>query len=117
VKTREEIESWHANKRQAIWAKYQQQHKALTDAEDDEIGALNDQYADALKAVAHYDPMLRLIAAAKKVDHGHLGSTNPAIYTSWHRPSAATITGCQRCQEYVDLQSAIDYAEQRRAQG
>ncbi|MFA7267038.1 MAG: hypothetical protein WC054_12065 [Candidatus Nanopelagicales bacterium] len=63
------------------------------------------------------DPMLRLIAAAKKVDHGHLGSTNPAIYTSWHRPSAATITGCQRCQEYVDLRDAIDYAEQRRAQG
>ena len=100
MKTREEIESWHADKRQAIWAKYQQQHKALTDAEDDEIGALNDQYADALKAVAYYDPMARLIAAAKK----------------WHDNHCLSFGACSN-SVCVDLRDAIDYAEQRRAQG
>ena len=75
--------------------------------------ALIKQYYDQMKAAIFArdaalaeldDPMLRLIAAAKKA-------------LPWLSPDAKPRYARERYEALRDLRDAIDYAEQRRAQG
>jgi len=67
-----------------------------------ELTELLDAYEERDRLLAELDdPMLRLIAAAKRAVDSHIDNTGT----------------CGWCDIYAELQSAIDYAEQRRAQG
>ena len=69
-------------------------------AQDEFDGRLADIREQRDAALAELDdPMLRLITAARRAVESH-----------------AAVGPC-RCSRCIDLQSAIDYAEQRRAQG
>ena len=104
MKTREEIEQEYIDKREAIWAlakakhqsnevQYRANAEAITDAELADLDALAAARDAALAELD--DPMARLIAAAKKA------LSCPFLYP--------VMQG--------ELRDAIDYAEQRRAQG
>lgn len=109
MKTREEIEKEYIEGCRAVWAAYEPKLDAILAAEDAELDALNEKRKAALAELD--DPMARLIAAAKKVSrHGHGQFPH---YPNLNLP----VTGCPSCTEQIALRDAIDYAEQRRAQG
>ena len=109
MKTREEIEQEYRKQIDAVLERHMNIHQALI---RDEVSELNVLAAARDAALAELDdPMARLIAAAKKVSrHGHGQFPH---YPNLDLP----VTGCPSCTEQIALQSAIDYAEQRRAQG
>ena len=89
MKTREEIDREWVNQSNAALRQYY-----------DQVDTLKATREAALAELAELDdPMLRLIAAARRTvgRHAALGSC-----------------GCEQCRE---LRDAIDYAEQRRVQG
>lgn len=88
MKTRKEIEKEYENQRAAISDQYYAKIEAARDARDAALAELD-------------DPMARLIAAARG-------------WRESHSTHFITNTNCKACD---DFQSAIDYAEQRRARG
>lgn len=102
MKTREEIE---------------RVYDILVDRAQDEFdGRLADIREQRDAALAELDdPMLRLITAAKKAQTV-CKSHQDEMGVFWHYPNSAPVN-CWRCEAYVELRNAIDYAEQRRAQG
>ncbi len=104
MKTREEIEQEYERDSRAIWEDYKTKTSLLITNRNDNLHAAEVRRDAALAEAALAeldDPMARLIAAAKKWQESH----------SLH---FATNRSCEACD---DFQSAIDYAEQRRAQG
>ena len=97
MKTREEIE---------------RVYDILVDRAQDEFdGRLADIREQRDAALAELDdPMLRLITAAKEVARHPHGE-----FPHWPN-DGLSVTGCVQCAEQKALKSAIDYAEQRRAQ-
>ena len=96
MKTREEIEQEYVLKDAERRERFRQERLALNAREDNERGLLDAARNAALAELD--DPMLRLITAARRAVESH-----------------AAVGPC-RCSRCIDLQSAIDYAEQRRAQ-
>ena len=102
MKTREEIEQEYERDSRAIWEDYWTKTRVLITNRNDNLHAAEVRRDAALAdaALAELDdPMARLITAARRTvgRHAALGSC-----------------GCEQCRE---LRDAIDYAEQRRAQG
>ena len=102
MKTREEIQQEYERDSRAIWEDYWTKTRVLITNRNDNLHAAEVRRDAALAdaALAELDdPMLRLIAAARRTvgRHAALGSC-----------------GCEQCRE---LRDAIDYAEQRRARG
>ena len=108
MKTREEIEREYAAQREAIGAlakakhqnnevQYRANAEAITDAELADLDALAAARDAALAELD--DPMARLIAAGRRAMKSHNGARE-----------------C-RCGQCIEILNAIDYAEQRRAQG
>jgi len=91
VKTREEIEQEYADHRAALSTQYYAKIYAARGRRDAALAELD-------------DPMLRLIAAAKKA-------------LPWLSPDAKPRYARERYEALRDLRDTIDYAEQRRAQG
>jgi hypothetical protein len=119
MKTREEIEQEFNEGCRAVWAAHEPQLNAISAAEAAELDALAEKRKAALDALAEKrkaaldalaekrkaalaeldDPMLRLIAAARRAVDRHAAP------------------GACRCEQCRELRDAIDYTEQRRAQG
>ncbi len=98
MKTREEIQQEWVGRNQTALKQYYAQMDAAKVARDAALAELD-------------DPILRLIAAAKEVvRHPH------GEFPHWPN-DGLSVTGCVQCAELKALKSAIDYAEQRRAQG
>jgi len=91
VKTREEIEQEYADHRAALSTQYYAKIYAARAVRNAALAELD-------------DPMARLIAAAKKA-------------LPWLSPDAKPRYARERYEALRDLRDAIDYAEQRRAQG
>ena len=111
MKTREEIERVYDEGCRAVWAAHEPQLNAISAAEAAELDALAEKRKAALAELD--DPMLRLIAAAKKAKTAWNSHQDELGF--WHYPSASPVN-CGRCDAHVELRYAIDYAEQRRAQ-
>ena len=88
MKTREEIEQEYQNNAENLFVEYGDRIRELAKVRDAALAELD-------------DPMARLIAAAK-------------AWRDSHSNHFITSINCKACD---DFQSAIDYAEQRRAQG
>ena len=121
MKTREEIEQEFNEGCRAVWAAHEPQLNAISAAEAAELDALAEKRKAALDALAEKrkaaldalaekrkaalaeldDPMARLIAAGRRAVDNHIDSTGT----------------CGWCDIYAELRDAINYAEQRRAQG
>ena len=101
MKTREEIQQEYA-------LRVQVNHETWL-----EVHTRNREWRDAALAELD-DPMLRLIAAAKKAKTAWESHKDELGY--WHYPNLSPVN-CRQCDAYVVLQSAINYAEQQRAQG
>ena len=105
MKTREEIEQEiqqeFVQNHEKIWERFhQKQAEAVMERDRAWTRSREEYIAKKAAALAELDdPMARLIAAARRTvgRHAALGSC-----------------GCEQCRE---LRDAIDYAEQRRAQG
>ena len=69
MKTREEIEQEYLDGCRAVWAVYEPKLDAISKAEAAELDALAEKRKAALAELD--DPMLRLIAAAKKWHDNH----------------------------------------------
>ena len=99
MKTREEIEQEYRKQIDAVLERHMNIHQALI---RDEVSELNVLAAARDAALAELDdPMARLIAAGRRAVDSHIDSTGT----------------CGWCDIYAELRDAIDYAEQRRAQG
>jgi hypothetical protein len=109
MKTREEIEQEYVLKDAERRERFRQERLALNAREDNERGLLDAARNAALAELD--DPMLRLITAAKEVARHPHGE-----FPHWPN-DGLSVTGCVQCAEQKALKSAIDYAEQRRAQG
>ena len=99
MKTREEIQQEYIEGCRSVWAVYGAKLDAISAIEAAELDALNEKRKAALAELD--DPVARLIAAGKG-------------WRESHSTHFITNTNCKACD---DFQSAIDYAEQRRAQG
>ena len=102
MKTREEIEQEYERDSRAIWEDYKTKTRVLITNRNDNLHAAEVRRDAALAdaALAELDdPMARLIAAGRRAMKSHNGA------------------GECRCGQCIEILNAIDYAEQRRAQG
>ena len=103
MKTREEIQQEYERDSRAIWEDYWTKTRVLITNRNDNLHAAEVRRDAALAdaALAELDdPMARLIAAAK----------------AWHDNHWLSFGECSH-SVCIELRDAIDYAEQRRAQG
>ena len=97
MKTREEIQQEYERDSRAIWEDYWTKTRVLITNRNDNLHTAEVRRDAALAELD--DPMARLIAAGRRAMKSHNGARE-----------------C-RCGQCIEIQSAIDYAEQRRAQG